>query len=1074
MILKIFFLFTTILIFKIGFSQSTDIKGRLTNEEGEPVAGATINLKGAKYSVLSNAKGEFILKNVEPGSTLLITHIGYTSIEYKLHEETSISLVLKIANKELGNVDVLYSSGYQNIPKERATGSFDFIDNKTLNEQVGTTILDRLNGVASGVLFDNTKDISPERTLNLSIRGLSTINGPQDPLVVVDNFPYDGNIENINPNDVESITILKDAAAASIWGTRAGNGVIVITTKKGKLNETLKLGFSANLIVAQKPDLFYLPQMKSSDYIGVEKMLFNQGFYDATLTNPEMPAVSPAVEILNNQRNGTISAADANAALAALANVDVRNQYNKYFYQQAVTQQYSLNIRGGGNNTTYLISGAFDKSADQLDNKTDRINFHLENTYKPTKNLSFLAGILFTNLNTQTGKPGYGSITVGGRPIPYLSFADANGNPIAIDKDYRGGYTDTAGAGKLLNWKYYPLTDWEHNSINTTEQDLLANLGLSYQVLKGFSIDLKYMYERQNTGTRNLEDAQSYAARNLVNLFSQIDPTTGIVNYIIPVGGILNYSNATLESENARMQMSYGQGWGEHRIATIAGVESRQTHAQSNSNTAYGYDDNNLTFSNIDFVNSYPYYIDGSPNYIPNGLSFTDKLNRFVSYFSNTAYTLKEKYTLSLSFRKDASNLFGVNTNQKWTPPFMSSGLSWDITKESFYRSFLFTFLKLRATYGISGNVDLGNSALTVMAYQGTNIYTNFNQGIITQNANPDLTWERVGQLNLGIDFGIRKGSITGSLEYYHKRASDLYGPTAIDYTAGLGTPTVTKNIAGMMGNGIDFVWKSKNIDRQFKWATNFLFNYNNNRTTSYFVPTGVLTSSYYVGNGNGSSIGPLVGKPLYSIISYKWGGLDNQGNPQGYLNGMLSEDYNSIFNSTGQTKDSQNIVYRGSATPIFFGAIGNSFSWKGFTLTANITYKLGYYFRRSSISYDALFNDGIGHSDFAKRWQNPGDEKTTHVPSMVYPNDVSRDEFYLSSTVNVDRGDHIRLQFINLSYDLDKSLLKGFPFQTVQWYLNASNLGILWKANKDGLDPDFANSTPAPKTFAFGIKANF
>src|SRR6185437_11735787 len=155
-----------------------------------------------------------------------------------------------------------------------------YIDNKTLSLQAGTNILDRLNGVASGILFDYSKNTSDNKKLNFNVRGLSTINGPQDPLIVVDNFPYEGDINNINPNNVESITILKDAAAASIWGTRAGNGVIVITTKKGKFGEPLKIGFNSNMIVQQKPDLYYLPQLSTADYIGMEQFLFNQGYFD--------------------------------------------------------------------------------------------------------------------------------------------------------------------------------------------------------------------------------------------------------------------------------------------------------------------------------------------------------------------------------------------------------------------------------------------------------------------------------------------------------------------------------------------------------------------------------------------------------------------------------------------------------------------------------------------------------------------------------------------------------------------------------------------------------------------------
>lgn len=282
------------------------------------------------------------------------------------------------------------------------------------------------------------------------------------------------------------------------------------------------------------------------------------------------------------------------------------------------------------------------------------------------------------------------------------------------------------------------------------------------------------------------------------------------------------------------------------------------------------------------------------------------------------------------------------------------------------------------------------------------------------------------------------------------------------------------KNVADMKGNGIDITLTSMNIDKTFKWQTEFLMSYNTSKTTKY-ISLNNPTASFYVGQGNGISVGPIVGKPLYSVISYKWGGLDDKGNPQGYLHGKLSTDYKSIFNSPGGGKgDTLSYIYNGPATPIYWGSVSNTFKWKGLSLTANITYKAGYYFRKSSISYNSLFNFGIGHSDFAKRWQNPDDEKVTHVPSMIYPDDSNRDNFYLLSDATVEKGDHIRLQFINLSYELNKSILKSLPLQSFSLYVNTSNLGILWRANKDRIDPDYPSSIPAPKTYAIGIKATF
>jgi hypothetical protein len=355
------------------------------------------------------------------------------------------------------------------------------------------------------------------------------------------------------------------------------------------------------------------------------------------------------------------------------------------------------------------------------------------------------------------------------------------------------------------------------------------------------------------------------------------------------------------------------------------------------------------------------------------------------------------------------------------------------------------------------------------MGYLGVNnSYTGTQQAIINQFANTNLSWEKVRQFNIGVDFQLKNRIIQGSIDYYIKNGFDLFGISPIDYTAGLSTNVLTKNIADMKGNGLDLTIQSTNINKQFKWVTNWLFNYNVSKTTSYYTPSGLRYLA-----GSGKDISPLIGKSLYSILSYKWGGLNAEGDPQGYLNKKLSTDYDGIFNSL---TSADSLVYSGPAVPKYFGSFGNTFMWKGFSLSINMTFKLGYFFRKPTISYNQLVNSGIGNADYSKRWQKPGDELITTVPGLVYPingNARSRDQFYADSEPTVLRGDQLRLQFINLNYDF-RQLPDKFHITRLQLYFIANNLGLLWRANNDGIDPDFQSTWPTPKTYSIGVRASF
>lgn len=1030
----------------------------------------SVSLKNQETKIVTDAEGNFSIHVRGKSDTLIFSHVSYQTKLVAIADVKANPAEIRLDELIKNMENVVVSTGFQQIPKERSTGSFSFIDNQALNLQTSASILDRINGMSNGILFDNTKNTGSNRKLNINIRGLSTINGSQDPLIILNNFPYEGDIANINPDDVENITILKDAAAASIWGTRAGNGVIVITTKKGSFNQPLKVYFHSGVVIREKPNLFAVPQMDIGDYIDVEQMLFNKGYFNSQINSITMPALSPAVEVFLKRREGLISAQDSASAIESLKKNDVRRDYYRYMYRNAVTQNYSINLSGGSDKYKYIFSGGYDHDLGEMYQTNDRLNFGMNNTLKVNKKLQVSADIQFTGAHSKSGFTGYSlkGFYVNGRYIPYIKLADDNGNPLAVAQTYRESYTDTAGAGKLLDWKYYPLGDDKHRITKGDSKSLIASISLQYKILQSLSFDVRYQYQSQEAKSRTLADMESFETRDLINTFTQIDATTGAVNYIAPKGSVLYKFNNTLEAQNIRGQLNFNKSWKTGNVSALLGVEARQAITYSDADKIYGYNDDNLTLSNIDFVNPYPSYITGYPQYIGNGLSFSEGLNRFVSVFANAAYTLKGRYTLSASARKDASNLFGLKANDKWSP-FWSAGAGWELSKESFYHLNVLPYLKLRITYGHSGIVDQSKSAVTVIGYAGTNRYTQTPQAIISQYANNELSWEKVGQFNLGFDFSSKNAIIKGSIEYYIKKGFNLFGSTPIDYTTGLSTNVLTKNVADMRGNGVDISLQTMNINRTFKWITNWLFSNNVSITTNYYSPPGI----HYI-HQSGNTISPLVGKSLYSIMSYKWGGLDKDGNPQGYLSKQLSTDYLSIFNSL---TSADSLVYNGPAMPKFFGAIRNTFSCKGFSLDINITYKLGYFFRKSTISYNSLISSGIGNADYSKRWQQPGDELLTTVPGLVYPinsNARRRDQFYAGSEVTALNASQIRLQFINLSYDFSNKLFHSNQLVTLQVYANASNLGLLWKSNHEGIDPDFQDTWPDPKSFALGIRANF
>lgn len=1049
-------------------AQPFQIKGRIVDAaNNQPLSNASIVVQGGGASTISTANGSFSLKVKASKGVFIVSYVGYKALQYnyQLPNDSLVNIALVLSDTGMQTVTV--NTGYQKIPKERTTGSFVQLNESLLNQQFSTGIMSRLESIANGLSVGRKTTGGDGQLL---IRGLSTINGPKTPLIVVDNFPYEGDIDNINPNDIETITLLKDAAAASIWGTRAGNGVIVITTKKAGFNKPLSVRLAMGYSVTEKPDLWYRSVMSSAEVIETEQFLFSKGYRFADTASTTRLPFTPVYELLFKHRRGTITTNQLNAQLDILKQQDVRNDFDKYMYQNALAKQYSLQLSAGSNQMAWMMSVGIDDNSSELAATYKRANFKLENTYQPMKGFSINTSLYYTNAIAKSGKLGYADLTtIRGGVAPYISLINTDGTPAAIDKDYRRTYIDTAGGDKLLDWNYYPLTDYQHNQQTNTIADLLLNLQLNYQINKAFSAELKYQYEQQANNGVLVRDQGSYFTRDYINRFTQINRANGTVMNKVPLGGIANFNDASLKVQRLRYQLNFQKQWGQHTLNALLGGDIANIVDERNSYRVYGYDNDLLTVARVDFATAQPTFITGSNSFIDQGVDFSSILNRTVSLFSNAGYSYKETYLLNVSIRRDASNNFGINTNNRWTP-LSSVGIGWNLHKEKFYHATFLPYVKLRATYGVSGNIDPSLTAITTIAYSTINPYTGTTSARPDRFANPELRWEKSKQLNIGIDFKSAKGILTGSIEWYKKTGIDLYAPALIDYTVGLAVPTITKNVASMRSNGLDIDLTTRLVQQKnFQWQLQLNVNTNTDEVTDYFLPS--TNGSSFVGDGVG--IAGIVGKPVYSIFRYAWGGLDpTNGNPRGIVNKQVSTDYSSIMGSGSKIED---LAFFGSVFPRWFGSMGHSFKYKGIALDIRFMYKLGYHFTRTSINYTALFNGAIGHSDFSNRWQQPGDEQFTNVPSLQYPLVNARETFYNATEVLVEKGDHIRLQYVTLSYNFQSTAYSKLPFKNIQLYVNANNLGIVWRANKRQLDPDyFSFSFPPARNIAVGFRCNF
>ncbi|MBB4107446.1 SusC/RagA family TonB-linked outer membrane protein [Pedobacter zeae] len=1072
------------------------LSGKVVDETGNPLPGATLKSNASNSVTMTDANGRFSMPVPQNAQVIGVSYVGYENYTYPVVASQSnivIAMKLSVAN-QLNEVNVI-STGLQKLSKERSTGSAELVTKEQIEKVPVPNLLYRLESQVPGVkininsgdnsfVYGNKQNSvsSGTRTkgssdYNFFVRGRSTLQGESFPLIVVDGAITEYDISTINPNDVENVTFLKDAAAASIWGTRAANGVMVITTKAGKAGQAPTVNFSVNASVSNHPDLGYLRTMTSAQTIAYEEELVAKNIIIAPNNTTALSTnVATVTDLAFKLKAGTITKAAYDSEIAQLSARDSRGQIEDYLLRPATSQAYNFSIGGGNNYSTYFYSASYTKEDPYaVGTSGSRLTLTLNNTFKLFKIATLSTNLKGSFFNYKTNGIGLNSLYNPSLStfMPYNQILDDNGNRVSYSKKFYSGWLNNAlyPAG-FLNWGYNALDEIENADNTQKDNNYSANINLNVPIVKGLSANAFFNTEISNSTSRNFYNDNTYYYRDLVNTFTAIPVSGKAVNSIgLSAGsGILNVGTNTTNNYTLRGQLNYDTTLGkDHQINAIAGAEIRQTQDGAGLSTMYGYNMGTGISRSVNFstpyatLYGYTLGLGGSPSQL-------DKTRRYLSYYSNAAYTYRSKYTVSASVRYDDYNNFGLDRSFRATPLY-SLGGKWDVYKESFMANAPWiSNLAIRATNGVNGNISRSLYPFTYIALGSVDAQTGLPTASIIAPANPELRWEKTYVSNLGLDFGFLKNRITGSVEVYRKHSTDLFYNFPISGTYGV--TSLTRNTSELNGKGVDLSLAGifyTNKDWEINGRLTYAYNVNKVEDTR-FIPT----SSFFA---SPAYSGYISGYATDKLLVYKNAGLDANG-----MTLVYDQNGNKVAPNTNLNSIDA-LINAGRTTAPHFGSYTQSMRFKDFTLMAIATYQFGSVFLRPTISAYPSSRTGTSYDlseDVARRWQKPGDEQLTNVPGVAGTFATVSLARYQQSDINVLKGDYIRLRELSLTYKIPTQRFTK-AVKAANFGFSVRNLGLLWKANKEGIDPDFTaglNSTtlglPATTSYNFSLNVNF
>ncbi|MEO5997067.1 MAG: SusC/RagA family TonB-linked outer membrane protein [Chitinophagaceae bacterium] len=1035
-----------------------DLKGKITNDKSEPVSGATVAVKGGKQITTTNDAGEFTLKGLNGNATLIISSIGYETQQVAVNGLTQISIRLLPAVSKLDEALVI---GYGTSSKRLNTGSVTKVSGDAIAELPVQSFEGTLNGRSTGVNIVANSGVVNQAPV-FRIRGTNSLSLSSYPLVVIDGVPVytdditvGGNASNnplasINPADIESIDIAKDASATSIYGSRAANGVVFVTTKKGKLGKA-KLVYDVFFGWSKVARLASI--LDADQYLEIKNEgLKNAGTFNAT-TNYYGTSIGP----------------DGNV---------VKTNWYDYIFRTGVSQNHTLSLSGANESTRYYLSiGYTDQNGILKGNDYNRKSVTYNVDHKVSKWLSVGSKTNYTYdvttaiLSTGNGVSSSASNSVAYRlalvaaPIvgPYNKDGSYNATGLNLGlMDNQGHLTSTTRMGYTN-----PVITLSYNDDNTANNYIQSNvyaqinpfswlaLRSVYGVNNIYSRTERYFDPRTNEGTSSNGSATGVSAKRENSVWTN----TATINKVI----------------------------GEHSVNLLLGEEEQRTRGNQ-----FGL---NRTSQSDPFYTN----IQGGFGTVVISNTANQVYNQYLfSLFSRLQYNYKRKYLLSANLRQDESSVLGKN-NKKGVFWGFSGG--WEITQEDFWHAAsldnIFSSFKIRASYGKVGNLA-GIGDFASLSTYSANLYGGQAGLYYSAAGNPELKWETSKKTDFGLNFGLFKDRITGEISYYKNDIDGLIFAVPTPASAGLPGSTqnsVLANVGSMFNKGLEIgLNASPVVNKNFSWNTSLNLSLNQNKIKS-LSPT---VSNLLINGLGGSSDLVSISLPGYSvgmIYAIPTAGVDPASGRRVFINsagrkvlyqqvppaGRSQWEYEDGTKANAVTTTADGVVYKKTNSTAYGGFI-NTFHYNNFDLDVLVTYQFGgymYYGTQGTLMDGRFANNS---TIILARWQKPGD--ITDIP-RVQDGDFTSWGYSLPITANVYSSDYIRLKNVTVSYNLPAPLIQKMQISGIKIYASGQNLAM--HTNYPGADPEVTttgngtatqgfdrNMMPNARIFTVGIKVGF
>ncbi|MDR1783305.1 MAG: SusC/RagA family TonB-linked outer membrane protein [Dysgonamonadaceae bacterium] len=1066
------------------------VSGRVLDDAtGEPLASVSVIVKGTTKGVWTDANGFFEIENLTDNYvTLQVLYLGKINQEVRIKLNTSTVFRLKDDDAVMGEVVV---TGYQVISRERSAGAFDIIHGSTIKESAQSrgSILESLEGLSSGF----SVNLSNDAVSKYLVRGITSINSSKEPLFVLDGVPLSAeDMESmLSASDIESVSILKDATAVSIWGSRASNGVVVIVTRKGSnTHGNVKVGYTGNVTLKGKVDLDYFNLMDSRTFIKNATERFESDDFQASypydimmtdknkFSSPYYQALYPHETILYDWKNGKISIDERNTRLEKLALQNGFQSYSKELMSSPWLQNHTVSLSGGDDKINVIGSLGYEGQTGDYHNTDNTYKLNFKQNFKVAKWLDW--DVIINASHTDSREyinplETYGTAAFNNF-IPYSMLRNADGSSANFKGyNFNEEYWDADQYTFGISQDFFPVTDFYDSTIKTGTTKIRANTGIELDLWKGIGYEARFSYQR------NSSNAETYIPQDTWYIRSaRLDAIDGEGNQYLPAtGGDFTVNNSFNTDWTVRNQLTFNRDFNDlkHQITALAGTEWRESKTKGYSSFQRGYDYQTMFAADYDLTAAKNF---GSSNYWGNAIyidyddiSQSEIVLRYVSYYANMAYTFAKKYTINGNVRIDQSNLFGTDVNNQYKP-IGSLGLAWAVSKEKFLQNFeALNTLSIRLGYGYSGNSpspDAGGPYNIIEPYYHWIMGSNSGY-ILKTPANRKLAWEKTRTWNIGLDFAFFDHRLSGSVDVYQKKTTDLLSYKSLNVLSGFST--VYANVGELENKGVELSLFSNNIaTKDFRWNTSINLSYNKNEVVDFYIqPT---TSAYTRLTRHYEQ-----GYPSGALFALKWAGLShNEGMAQAYdKDGNVVTDFNKLT--------AEDTYYVGTVIPKWNGSVMNQFYYKDFDLSALIIFNLGHKLRT-----DPYMQSGGRFLEnrlmtFDKRWRNPGDEAITDVPSAYDDLNYSgraalNGEFIYQYSDNlIQSASYFKLRELALGYSLPEKLCSKLYADNLRLRFAAHNL-LCIAANDKGIDPEAFNlysgkrATQYGAYYSIGLTVNF